>query len=670
MMTTETGIDAAARSIRLLTVDALEASTTGHPGMPMGMADAGAAIFGEILKHDPTNPDWLNRDRFVLSAGHGAMLLYSLLHLSGYGLPLEELKRFRRIGSLTPGHPEYGHTRGVEMTTGPLGAGFATAVGMAMAERAMAARYNEPGFELFNNRTYVISGDGCMMEGVSSEAASLAGHHKLDKLTVFYDSNDISIEGSTDITFTENVRARFEAYGWQTLEGSAHDVPGILRMAEEAKAETDKPTLIILKSIIGKGSPGMQGKHKVHGTRLGPEEAARTRIALGAPDGETMFYVHPEAYEYFTGRREFWQKRREEWDGMFQIWSETFPEKKKSLELNLNRDPSLLDAVDYPDFRIGESMAARASGGMVLEALAASLDSLIGGSADLASSNGTEIPGQEDFTRENPLGKIVRYGVREHAMGSITNGMALYGGLRPFAATLVMFVEYMRPAMRLAALMNLPVIYVLTHDSIFMGADGPTHQPIEQMAGLRSIPNLRVMRPGDPQETVEAWRMSLERNDGPTALVLSRQNLDNYPKADADWKKTSRNIGAYIVQDCERTPDAVLFATGSEVGMALQAAEKLRDINDIKLRVVSVLCREMFYTVWDDVRADFLPEGVKGFAVEAGSRSGWEVLTGGERSRVFGLDDFGSSGRPEEVAEYFGFTVNNLADLIRGKLKA
>ena len=543
-MNTSRGLEAAASSIRLLTVDALEASTTGHPGMAMGMADAGAVLFGEILKHDPARPDWLNRDRFVLSAGHGAMLLYSLLHLSGYGLPLEEIKRFRRIGSLTPGHPEYGHTVGVETTSGPLGAGFATAVGMAMAERIMAARYNEPGYEVFDNRTWVISGDGCMMEGVTSEAASLAGHHRLGKLTVFYDSNGISIEGSTDITFTEDVAARFRAYGWQTLEGSAHDMDQIRRLTAQAVAETEKPTLIVLKSVIGKGSPGMQGKHKVHGTRLGPEEAARTRLALGAPDAETMFHVHPEAYDYFAERRREWARRRAEWEGMFGDWSAAFPEKRRSLEANLARDPALLAGIPWPEYSVGDSEAARATGGRVLEALAGSLESLVGGSADLASSNGTEIPGQNDFAPENPLGKSIRYGIREHAMGSITNGLRLYGGILPFAATLVMFVEYMRPPIRLAALMGLPVVYVTTHDSIFMGGDGPTHQPVEQVAGLRTIPNLRVLRPGDPQETVEAWKMALERNDGPTLLVLSRQNLVTFDKQDEAWRDRIRRDGA------------------------------------------------------------------------------------------------------------------------------
>jgi transketolase len=537
---------------------------------------------------------------------------------------------------------------------------------MAMAERAMAARYNMPGYPVFDNRTWVISGDGCLMEGVSAEAASLAGHHKLGKLTVFYDSNNITIEGSTDITFTEDVKARFRAYGWQTLEGSAHDVEEILAMTREAVRETEKPTLIVLKSIIGKGSPGMQGKHKVHGSRLGPEEAARTRVALGAPDGERMFHVHPEAYEYFAERRREWTKKRREWENMFEEWSSAFPEKRRALNRNLERDPALLNEVNFPGYKIGDSEATRLSGGKVLEALATSLDSLIGGSADLASSNCTEIAGQQDFTPENPLGKIIRYGVREHAMGSITNGLTLYGGLRPFAATLLMFVEYMRPAIRLAALMKLPVIYVLTHDSIFMGGDGPTHQPVEQLAGLRSIPNLRVIRPADPEETVEAWKMALERNDGPTALVLSRQNLAVCVKADRNWKNTIRTTGAYIVKNCEGPPEAVLFATGSEVDMALCAAQGL---NGRRIRVVSVFCREMLYQSWEDVRGSLLPEGIPGFAAEAGSRTGWEVLTGGERRRVFGLDDYGASGRPEEVAEYFGYTAQKLADLLGEYLK-
>ena len=666
-MKSNRGLEAVAGSIRLLTVDALEASTTGHPGMAMGMADAGAAIFGEILKHDPTRPDWLNRDRFVLSAGHGAMLLYSLLHLSGYGLPLEEIKRFRRIGSLTPGHPEYGHTVGVETTSGPLGAGFATAVGMAMAERIMSARYNEPGYEVFDNRTWVVSGDGCMMEGVTSEAASLAGHHKLGKLTVFYDSNGITIEGSTDITFTEDVKARFRAYGWQTLEGSAHDTDEIRRLTDEAVAETEKPTLIVLKSIIGKGSPGMQGKHKVHGTRLGPEEAARTRIALGAPDGETMFHVHPEAYGYFEDRRREWTSKRNEWEAMFERWSAAFPKKRRSLDANLARDPALLNEVPWPEYKTGDSEAARATGGRVLTALAGSLESLVGGSADLASSNGTEIPGQEDFTPGNPLGKIIRYGIREHAMGSITNGLMLYGGIRPFAATLVMFVEYMRPPIRLAALMGLPVVYVTTHDSIFMGGDGPTHQPVEQVAGLRTIPNLRVLRPGDPQETVEAWKMAMERNDGPTLLVLSRQNLLTFAKPDEDWTNRIRRDGAYIVRDGGDVPDAVVFATGSEVQIAIGASELLPDLD---IRIVSVFCREVLYESWERDRSPWRPEGAMSFAIEASSRSGWEVFTDGERSRIFGLDDFGASGRPEEVAEYVGFTPEKFAELIRSRTAA
>lgn len=657
---TRQDLKAVADSIRILTVDALETSTTGHPGMPMGMADFGAVLYGEILRHNPKNPSWLNRDRFVLSAGHGSMLLYSLLHLSGYGLPLDELKRFRRIHSLTPGHPEYGLTVGVETTTGPLGAGFATAVGMAMGERILGARFNTEQHRVIDHYTYVLAGDGCLMEGVTAEAASLAGHHKLGKLIVFYDSNKVSIEGPTDITFTEDVAKRFEAYEWQVLLGSAHDVQSILGLTSQAQQETEKPSLIILDSVIGTGSPGMAGKHKVHGSRLGVEEAVRTRLSLGCPDGHRLFYVHPQAYAYFEQRGKTLAALNEEWDRLFAEWAERYPEKRIQLDIFLSRGKPLYASVDYPTFKQGDALSGREVSGIVLNKIAERVPVIIGGSADLSTSNKTEMPAFGDFTVENPLGRTIRFGVREHAMGSIGNGLALEGGFRPFCATLVLFADYMRPAMRLASLMGLPVIYILTHDSVFMGADGPTHQPIEHLASLRIIPGFRVLRPGDPEETVVAWQMALERLDGPTALILSRQALAVYAKEDRDWRVTVRRAGAYVLRKAAGRPEVVILATGSEVQMALLALERSGKNGS----VVSVLCRELLGDAPEELRSRLMPPGVPVVVAEAGCRDGWAEFTGGKRGNIFCIDRFGASGRPEEVAELFGFTVDNLAELL------
>ena len=652
-------LKAVADSIRLLTVDAIEASTTGHPGMPMGMADLGAVLFGEILKHNPKNDTWLNRDRFVLSAGHGSLLLYSLLHLSGYGLSLEEIKKFRRVNSLTPGHPEYGHTVGVETTTGPLGAGFATAVGMAMGERILSARFNTDTHKIFDHFTYVVCGDGCLMEGVSAEAASLAGHHQLEKLIVFYDSNKVSIEGPTDITFTEDVAKRFEAYGWQALEGNAHDMREILDLIQQAKVEKGKPSIIILNSVIGTGSPGMAGKHKVHGSRLGEEEAAITRKYLGCPDENQMFYVHPEAYEYFDQQNKQAFQANEEWNANYESWQFKNPEKKQALDIFLTKGQELYASIDFPRYQIGDRVSTRQVSGEVLNNISKMLPNFVGGSADLSTSNMTEMPTFGDFTIDNPTGKTIRFGVREHAMGSIGNGLALEAGFRPFCATLVLFIDYMRPSMRLASLMKLPVIYILTHDSIFLGGDGPTHQPIEHLNSLRIIPDFRVLRPGDPAETVVAWQMALERLDGPTAMFFSRQALPVYEKADQDWKNNVRKNGAYIVINC-KNPDIIVLATGSEVEMAINALEK----SGKKGLVVSVMSRELLGQTSIRERNKIMPPGVPVIAVEAGSHHGWTEFTKGKKENIFCIDRFGASGRPEEVAEYLGFTVENLTDFI------
>jgi len=583
-------LERVAATIRGLAADAVEMSGTGHPGMPMGGADFGAVLFGEVLRHDPDAPDWMDRDRFVLSAGHGSVLLYALLHLSGYSLPLDQLKQLRRLGSLTPGHPEYGLTEGVETTTGPLGAGFATAVGMAIAEARLAAEFNRPGMEIIDHATWVVSGDGCLMEGVTAEAASLAGHLALGKLNVIYDSNSVSIEGRTDITFTEDVQKRFEACGWDYLCGDGHNLEEIVDLLTRARAQTDRPTIIELRTRIGEGSPGMADTHGVHGTKLGPDEISATKRAIGLPE-KGQFYVDPEAKAYFAERRSSWKRNRAEWHERFDAWSAAHPKLRARLDQYLAGPGSQLQSVVWPSYAPGSAVATRTASGQIIEALADGLPQFIGGSADLSHSNKTEMPGHGVFQRDQRVAKTIRFGVREHAMASIVNGIALHRGLVPFAATLFVFVDYMRPAVRLAALMKLPVPYVLTHDSIYLGGDGPTHQPVEHLNAIRLIPNLAVLRPADGEETVEAWKMALERTDGPTALVLSRQDLPPLEKADREWRSSARAVGAYVVRDVEGRPDCVVLATGSEVSLACDAADRCEGL---QVRVVSVVDRECF----------------------------------------------------------------------------
>lgn len=655
------GIQVAAAVVRGLSVDAVEASGTGHPGMPMGNAELGVTLYGEVLRHLPANPRWIDRDRFVLSAGHGSVLLYALLHLSGYDLSLDEIGRLRRLGSKTPGHPEYGLTAGVETTTGPLGAGFATAVGMAIAETRLAEEFNRPGYPVIDHWTYALSGDGCLMEGVTAEAASLAGHLGLGKLIVFYDANSVSIEGNTSITFTEDVLGRFQSYRWQTLSGSAHDPQGILDLVDEAKSDRTRPTLIRLESVIGKGSPGMQGSHTVHGAKLGPDEIARTKAALGLPPQES-FYVDPRSTAYFAARREIAHERYREWEALYGEWSDRFPELKAKLGRYLDPAGVDLTAVDFPTYPVGESRSTRDVGGEVIRAVAAATPNFLGGSADLSHSNKSEIPGHGDYTRGRRLGKTIRFGVREHAMASIQNGILLHGGFRTFAATLFVFIDYMRPAMRLAALMKIPAIYVLTHDSIYLGGDGPTHQPIEHLNSLRIIPNMRVFRPAGPEEAVECWKIALERTDGPTCLVMSRQGLTLHATLDDHRREKMRRLGAYRLRDPEGEADVTVLATGSEVDLAVEAAESLKAIN---VRIVSVPSREMLAAAPTAERTALIGDKVPVVAVEAGSRCGWERFTGGDPDRVLGIDSFGESGRGDEVAAHLGLTAERLAEIVR-----
>jgi len=652
-------VKAVATSVRTLSADGVQKANSGHPGLPMGVAELGALLYGEILHHNPADSKWLNRDRFVLSAGHGSMFLYSLLHLSGYDVTLDDLKNFRQLGSRTPGHPEYGYTDGVETTTGPLGAGFGNAVGMAAAEQMLGAKFNTGDRKIIDHYTYVLSGDGCMMEGVTSEAASLAGHLELGKLIVFYDANKISIEGSTELAFTEDVGKRFDAYGWQTLSGDAYDIPGIMDLVSKAKADTARPTLIKLTSVIGKGSPNKAGSHDVHGAPLGGDEIVEMRKNLGVPEDKD-FFIHPDALPYFQEKRKLWKENYETWKKDFAAWAQENPELKKEFDQFFSENPDYAHSVELPDFKIGDKMATRAASGKVLNAIAKSVPNLVGGSADLAPSNKTAMADYGDFTKENRGGRNFHFGVREHAMGAVCNGIALYGGFRPYCGTFLVFADYMRPTIRLAALMKVPVIYVFTHDSIYVGEDGPTHQPVEHLESLRVIPHMVTLRPGDAQETAIAWLLALERKDGPTALALTRQGLEVYEKADKDWMHTVAR-GAYIVKDTEGTPDIVVVATGSEVTLALEA---VKQVTDKKIRVVSMLSREIFKAQDKAFKEKILPPGVKTFVAEAGVTGGWEGIASTPEC-VLGLNRFGESGPAAKVAEHLGITPENFASMIR-----
>ncbi|MFP4151299.1 MAG: transketolase [Alkalispirochaeta sp.] len=649
-------VRAVALSVRTLTIDAVQAANSGHPGMPMGMAELGALLYGEIMRYSPGAPDWANRDRFMLSAGHGSMFLYSLLHLSGYGLSLEEIKKFRQVGSKTPGHPEYGHTVGVETTTGPLGQGVSNAVGMAIAERMTAARFNTADHTIIDHHTYAIAGDGCLMEGISSEASSLAGHLKLGKLIIFYDSNKISIEGSTELAFTEDVAARYRAYGWQVLEGDAHDPDAIRSLVAEAKAETEKPSLIVLRSVIGKGSPNKAGTHGVHGAALGDDEVVLTKKELGV-DPKEVFYIDPAATEFFEARKKelaeahaAWKKSFDEWGaanpGLLAQWNETVGGGYKAL----------LKDIALPEYNVGDKVATRSAGGKALQAIAKMLPHVVGGSADLAPSNNTALPEYEDFGPDTPQGRTIHFGVRELAMAAIGNGIALYGGLRPFVATFLVFSDYLRPALRLTSLMQIPLIYILTHDSIFVGEDGPTHQPIEHLEALRAIPDMRVLRPADAEETNEAWLMALE-HDGPTVLALTRQGLPTLDKADASWKVKMRK-GAYVVHDVD-DPEVTVVATGSEVSLAIEAAAA----SGRAVRVVSMPSRELFEQQDEAFRNGIIPPKVPTVVAEAGIGQGWQGIA--PRERILSIDRFGMSGPGNDVAKALGFTADALTEMIK-----
>lgn len=648
----------AINTIRLLSAEAVQKANSGHPGMPMGAAPTAYELWANHMKHNPANPRWVNRDRFILSAGHGSMLLYSLLHLFGYGLEMEDIKSFRQFESKTPGHPEYGHTLGVEVTTGPLGQGIANGVGMAMAEAHLAAVFNRPGFDIVDHYTYVLSGDGCMMEGVSSEAASLAGTLGLGKLIVLYDSNSITIEGSTDIAFREDVAKRYGAYGWQVIKvDEGNDTDSIGKAIEEAKSELNKPSIIIITTRIGYGCPARQGKASAHGEPLGEENIRFTKEFLQWTSDEP-FTVPEEVRSHMdfikkrlTGYEKEWNNKWNSYRSKYTALADEWVRWQKNIiPMDFLKDNRFWEFEEKPS-------ATRISSGEVLNRLSAVLPNLIGGSADLAPSTKTIMKDRADFSIDNRTGSNLHFGVREHAMGAIANGLAVHGGLRPYISTFFVFSDYMKPAMRLSALMRLPVTYVLTHDSIGVGEDGPTHQPVEHLAAIRSIPNFVVFRPADAKETAAGWFSAVTRNDGPTALILSRQNLPYIKETGSEALK-----GAYILRDSGKvTPDIILMASGSEVSIVYEAAKQLKE-RDIAARVVSMPSWELFEMQSLEYRKRVLPDNVRArLAVEAGSSFGWHRYVGLDGD-IISIDTFGASAPAERLFKEYGFTVENVVE--------
>jgi transketolase len=646
-------------TIRTLAMDAVQKANSGHPGLPMGAAAMAYVLWTRFLRHHPTNPSWPNRDRFILSAGHGCMLLYSLLHLTGYDLPLDELKRFRQWGSRTPGHSEYGLTPGVETTTGPLGQGFGNGVGMAIAERFLATHFNRPGYPIVDHYVYAIVSDGDLMEGISSEAASLAGHLGLGKLIYLYDDNRITIDGSTSLAFTENVGQRFEAYGWHVQRVDGNDLKGVEAALSGAQAATERPSLIIARTHIAYGSPNKQDTAEAHGAPLGEEEIKLTKRALGWPL-EPAFYIPGEALAHFREALQRGRAWETQWQAQFDAYAAAHPELAAEWRTVINGRLPEGWADKLPAFTPGGGgMATREASGKVLNAIAPHLPTLIGGSADLTPSNNTYLKGYGDFQRDNVGARNLHFGVREHAMGSILNGMALHGGVIPYGGTFLIFSDYMRPAIRLAALSHIHVIYVFTHDSIGLGEDGPTHEPIEHLASLRAMPNLTVIRPADANETAVAWRVALEHRGGPVALALTRQKLpvlDRTILASADLLRR----GAYVLADAgDGQPDIILIATGSEVQLALEARQRLA-ARGIGARVLSMPSWELFEQQPDSYRDEVLPPSVTArLAIEAASPHGWHRYVG-HMGAVIGMTRYGASAPYQVLMEQFGFTADNV----------
>jgi transketolase len=654
-----------ANAIRALSMDAVQQANSGHPGAPMGMADIAEVLWNDFLQHNPANPDWFNRDRFILSNGHGSMLLYSLLHLAGYDLGIDDLKDFRQLHSKTPGHPEFSYTPGVETTTGPLGQGLANAVGMALAEKVLAAQFNRPGHEIVDHHTYVFMGDGCLMEGISHEVCSLAGTLKLGKLIGFYDDNGISIDGKVQGWFTDDSPARFEAYGWHVIRDvDGHDGEAVRKAIEEARSVTDRPSLICCKTIIGFGSPNAAGTHGVHGAPLGANEIAASRDFLKWP--HAPFEIPEPVYKAYDAKARG-QEREQAWNRTYAAYKATHPELADEFERRLAGElpaswqetagQALAEAS-----QAAATIATRKASENALNVFGPHLSELIGGSADLTGSNNTWWKGCEPITERDAAGNYIYYGVREFGMSAIMNGLALHGGFIPYAGTFLVFSDYARNALRMAALMKQRAIFVYTHDSIGLGEDGPTHQPIEHVASLRLIPNMSVWRPCDAVETLVSWQAAIERKDGPTSLLFSRQNLPHQPR-DAEQLQAIRR-GGYVLRDCDGTPEAILIATGSEVALAVAAAGQLAE-QGRRVRVVSMPSIDAFEKQDAAYREAVLPAqvGVR-VAIEAGSPDPWYRYVG-PQGRVVGMNGFGESAPADELFKYFGFTAERVADQVR-----
>ncbi|WP_217275717.1 transketolase [Niallia circulans] len=666
-MTTNQLIDQLAiNTIRLLSIDAIEQANSGHPGIAMGAAPMAYTLWAKEMNINPANPKWLNRDRFILSAGHGSALLYSMLHLFGYGLTIEDLKNFRQWGSKTPGHPEYGHTAGVEATTGPLGQGIAMAVGMAMAESHLAERYNKENFHIINHFTYSLCGDGDLMEGVSAEAASLAGHLKLGRLVVLYDSNDISLDGNLNLSFSESVADRFKAYGWQVLRvEDGNDIAAIQKAVKEAKTDLERPTLIEVKTTIGFGSPNKSGSSASHGAPLGKEEIELTRAAYQW-EAKEPFFVPEEVEKYFASIREKGKAVEQAWNEQFEEYKAAYPELAAQFESAVKGELPINWRKDLPIFESGLKIATRESSGRVLNAAANAIPQMIGGSADLAGSNKTLISSEKNFALDGYEARNIWFGVREFAMGAALNGMALHGGVKVFGATFFVFSDYLRPAIRLAALMKLPVTYVFTHDSIAVGEDGPTHQPIEHLAALRAMPGISVIRPAEAKETAAAWRLALESQDHPTALVLTRQDLPTL-KADQEQVYEGVKRGAYVVSQAKGKVVGLLLATGSEVTLALEAQEVLEK-EGIYVSVISMPSWDLFEQQPADYKERVIPSHITArVAIELGSSLGWREYIG-HNGRMITIDHFGASAPANRLMEEYGFTVEHIVETFRSTL--
>ena len=655
-------------TIRILSAEAIQKANSGHPGLPLGCAPISHLLYSVVMKHNPNNPNWLNRDRFVLSAGHGSTMLYSSLHLCGYNISINDIKNFRQFGSITPGHPEFGLTQGVETTTGPLGQGFANAVGMALVQHYFAAKYNKPNFNIIDNYIYVIAGDGDMMEGITHEAAAFAGHNKFSNLIVFYDNNKITIDGSTSLAMSENVADRFIAYGWNVLHvKDANNLSELNEAVKKAKEFTSAPSLIVVDTTIGFGSPNKQGKSSVHGSPLGKEELALTKANLGWNYTEE-FFVPEEVYSHYEKVKIKGMQLNSEWDSLFEKYSKSYPAEASEFTDSINGNFVNTETLNIPEFTdYNASIATCVASGKVLDYLAQFIPNLIGGSADLTPSNNTKPAASNSFSADNFTGRYIHFGIREHAMGAILNGMVMYGGVIAYGGTFLVFSDYMRPAVRIAALSHINPIFVFTHDSIGLGEDGPTHQPIEHLAALRCIPNSYAFRPADANETVYSWKFALQNNKAPVSLALSRQNIklidrNKYANAKGTLK------GGYILKKSDAKPDLLLLASGSEVNLCLEAAEKLEKAG-LKVNVISMPCTQLFVKQDAKYKNSVLPKECQTrLAIEAGVRQGWDKYLGNNGDMI-SIETFGASAPYEILYEKYGLTVDNIISKAKKLLK-